>query len=141
MREFGKFRANILCGTHRQIKALVKDLETPPEGSKDLYFPTQYSQSTWGQFKSCLWKQWWTYWRSPDYNLVRYFFTLAASLVLGTIFWQVGTERLVYVPTPKPGFSFFFSGFYAYQSPTVSYSSLFFYSCFLCLGRIHLISL
>lgn len=86
-----------LCGVHRQTKALVKVLETPLEGSKDLYFPTQYSQSTWGQFKSCLWKQWWTYWRSPDYNLVRYFFTLAAALVLGTIFWQVGTKRLVYV--------------------------------------------
>ncbi|GMY34358.1 ABC transporter G family member 29-like [Fagus crenata] len=79
--------------TNRHTKALVKDLSTPPEGSTDLYFPTQYSQSTWGQFKSCLWKQWWTYWRSPDYNLVRYFFTLAAALVLGTIFWQVGTKR------------------------------------------------
>uniref|UniRef100_A0A2N9FEM7 ABC transporter domain-containing protein n=1 Tax=Fagus sylvatica TaxID=28930 RepID=A0A2N9FEM7_FAGSY len=78
---------------YRHTKALVKDLSTPPEGSTDLYFPTQYSQSTWGQFKSCLWKQWWTYWRSPDYNLVRYFFTLAAALVLGTIFWQVGTKR------------------------------------------------
>ncbi|GLT71132.1 hypothetical protein SLA2020_431730 [Shorea laevis] len=78
---------------YQQTKALVKELETPPEGSRDLFFPTQYSQSTWGQFKSCLWKQWWTYWRSPDYNLVRYFFTLAAALVLGTIFWQVGTER------------------------------------------------
>ncbi|XP_062156805.1 ABC transporter G family member 42-like [Alnus glutinosa] len=78
---------------YQQTKALVKVLETPSEGSKDLFFPTQYSQSTWGQFKSCLWKQWWTYWRSPDYNLVRYFFTLAAALVLGTIFWQVGTKR------------------------------------------------
>ncbi|MQI71993.1 hypothetical protein EI017_24845, partial [Escherichia coli] len=58
-----------------------------------MYFTTQYSQSTWGQFKSCIWKQWLTYWRSPDYNLVRYFFTLAAALVVGTIFWRVGTKR------------------------------------------------
>ncbi|XP_031255754.1 ABC transporter G family member 29-like [Pistacia vera] len=74
-------------------KALVKELSTPPPGAKDLYFPTQYSQSSWGQFKSCIWKQWWTYWRSPDYNLVRYFFTLAAALMVGTIFWKVGTKR------------------------------------------------
>ncbi|XP_057978064.1 ABC transporter G family member 29-like [Malania oleifera] len=74
-------------------KALVKELSTPPPGAKDLYFPSQYSQSTWGQFKACLWKQWWTYWRSPDYNLVRYFFTLAAALMVGTIFWRVGTKR------------------------------------------------
>ncbi|KAA8540358.1 hypothetical protein F0562_024723 [Nyssa sinensis] len=78
---------------HQRNKALVKELSTPPPNTKDLYFPTQYSQSTWGQFKSCLWKQWWTYWRSPDYNLVRYFFTLAAALLVGTIFWQVGTKR------------------------------------------------
>ncbi|XWS11987.1 hypothetical protein CRYUN_Cryun37aG0051900 [Craigia yunnanensis] len=78
---------------HQRNKALVKELSTPPPGAKDLYFATQYSQSTWGQFKSCLWKQWWTYWRSPDYNLVRYFFTLVSALLVGTIFWQVGTKR------------------------------------------------
>ncbi|CAI0423363.1 unnamed protein product [Linum tenue] len=74
-------------------KALVKELSTPPQGAKDLYFATQFSQPTWGQFKSCLWKQWWTYWRSPDYNLVRFFFTLAAALMVGTIFWKVGTKK------------------------------------------------
>ncbi|KAA8541752.1 hypothetical protein F0562_022904 [Nyssa sinensis] len=78
---------------YQRNKALVKELATPPPGAKDLYFPSQYSESLWGQFKSCLWKQWWTYWRSPDYNLVRYFFTLAAALMVGTIFWQVGTKR------------------------------------------------
>ncbi|KAK3219918.1 hypothetical protein Dsin_013888 [Dipteronia sinensis] len=41
-----------------------------------------------GEFKFSLWKQWWTYWRSPDYNLVRFCFTFVAALVLGTIFWQ-----------------------------------------------------
>lgn len=79
----------------RRNKALVKELSTPPPGAKDLYFPTQYSQSTWGQFKSCIWKQWWTYWRSPDYNLVRFFFTLTAALLVGTIFWKVGTKTSV----------------------------------------------
>ncbi|KAJ0755524.1 putative ABC-type xenobiotic transporter [Helianthus annuus] len=78
---------------HERNKGLVKELSTPPPGAKDLYFPTQYSQSTWAQFKSCLWKQWWSYWRSPDYNLVRYFFTLACALMVGTIFWKVGQKR------------------------------------------------
>ncbi|KAF2301169.1 hypothetical protein GH714_020610 [Hevea brasiliensis] len=78
---------------YQRNKALVKELSTPPAGAKDLYFASQYSQSPWGQFKSCLWKQWWTYWRSPDYNLVRYFFTLAAALMVGTIFWKVGTKK------------------------------------------------
>ncbi|XP_027344116.1 ABC transporter G family member 35 [Abrus precatorius] len=78
---------------YQRNKALIRELSTPPAGAKDLYFPTQYSQSTWEQFKSCLWKQWLTYWRSPDYNLVRCFFTLAAALMVGTIFWRVGKKR------------------------------------------------
>ncbi|MBA0678047.1 hypothetical protein Goari_019413, partial [Gossypium aridum] len=78
---------------YQRKKALVMELNTPPLGAKELYFASQYSQSTWGQFRSCFWKQWWTYWRSPDYNLVRYFFTLVAALMVGTIFWQVGTKR------------------------------------------------
>ncbi|CAL5195539.1 unnamed protein product [Lathyrus oleraceus] len=77
----------------QRSKALVKELSTPPPGTSDLFFPTKYSQSTFGQFKSCLWKQWLTYWRSPDYNLVRYFFTLACALMIGTVFWKVGKTR------------------------------------------------
>ncbi|WVZ68984.1 hypothetical protein U9M48_017853 [Paspalum notatum var. saurae] len=73
-------------------KALVKELSRPPPGSNDLYFPTQYSESTFGQFKLCLWKQWLTYWRSPDYNLVRLFFALFTALLLGIIFWRVGRK-------------------------------------------------
>lgn len=80
----------------RRNNTLVKDLSTPTPGAKDLYFQTRYSQPAWGQFKSCLWKQWWTHWRSPDYNLVRYLFTLACALMVGTIFWRVGTKTFVY---------------------------------------------
>ena len=77
----------------RRNKALIKELSTPPPGAEDLYFSTQYSQSSLQQFKSCLWKQWWTYWRTPDYNLVRFFFTFTCALMLGSIFWKVGTKR------------------------------------------------
>ncbi|KAM7480491.1 hypothetical protein LguiA_028704 [Lonicera macranthoides] len=77
---------------YQRNKALVKDLSTPTT-TKDLYFPTQYSESTWGQFKSCLWKQWLTYWRSPEYNLVRYCFTLVCGVLVGTIFWKIGEKR------------------------------------------------
>ncbi|XP_043722733.1 ABC transporter G family member 42-like [Telopea speciosissima] len=78
---------------YQRNKALVKDLTAPAPAAKDIYFPTKYSQSTWEQFKSCLWKQWWTYWRSPDYNLVRFIFTFACALMIGTIFWKVGSKR------------------------------------------------
>ncbi|XP_031487459.1 ABC transporter G family member 42-like [Nymphaea colorata] len=84
------YRSSALC---QRNKALVEQLSTPPAGSKDLYFTTQYSQTSIGQFKTCLWKQFLTYWRSPEYNFVRYVYTLVAALLLGTIFWGVGNER------------------------------------------------
>jgi hypothetical protein len=76
----------------RQNKVQVNRLSQPEPGTSDLYFATQYSQSIIGQFKACLWKQWLTYWRSPDYNLVRFFFTLFVALLLGSIFWRIGTK-------------------------------------------------
>jgi len=77
---------------YRQNKVVVNQLSQPEPGTSDLYFPTEYSQSTIGQFKACLWKQWLTYWRSPDYNLVRFTFTLFVALLLGSIFWRIGTN-------------------------------------------------
>ncbi|KAK7858144.1 pleiotropic drug resistance protein 3 [Quercus suber] len=47
-REFALYERN---------KELVRQLSSPPPGSRDLYFPTLFSQNGWGQFKSCLWKQ------------------------------------------------------------------------------------
>ncbi|KAE8678601.1 Pleiotropic drug resistance protein 12 [Hibiscus syriacus] len=35
---------------YERNKALVMELSTPPAGAKDLYFASQYSQSSWGQF-------------------------------------------------------------------------------------------
>ncbi|KAI3697943.1 hypothetical protein L6452_31049 [Arctium lappa] len=71
----------------------VKELGAPPSGAKQLFFTTPYSQSMWGQFRSCIQKQWRSYWRTPDYNLVRFCFTLVTALLIGTIFWKVGTRR------------------------------------------------
>ncbi|XP_071718388.1 ABC transporter G family member 29-like [Rutidosis leptorrhynchoides] len=72
---------------------LVKELSIPPSGAKQLIFATHYPESTWGQFMSCLKKQWMSYWRTPDYNLVRFSFTLVTALLIGSIFWKVGTKR------------------------------------------------
>ncbi|KAK3229047.1 hypothetical protein Dsin_000928 [Dipteronia sinensis] len=73
-------------------KELVKQLSTPPPGSRDLHFPTRFSQCGWGQFKSCLWKQNLSYWRSPSYNLMRILHTLASSLFFGILFWKQGKK-------------------------------------------------
>ncbi|KAL3676898.1 hypothetical protein R1sor_026846 [Riccia sorocarpa] len=74
-------------------KALVHELSTPPGGSKDLSFATEYSQTPTIQTLACLWKQNITYWRSPDYNNIRFVFTIFAGVLQGTIFWRLGTKR------------------------------------------------
>ncbi|KAI3727264.1 hypothetical protein L1987_67076 [Smallanthus sonchifolius] len=84
------FKSSIL---YQKNKDLVMQLSTPPPGATDLHFGTQYSQSFWGQFKSCIWKMWWSYWRNPDYNLVRNIFTLATALLVGITFWKIGEKR------------------------------------------------
>ncbi|XP_043701567.1 pleiotropic drug resistance protein 3-like isoform X2 [Telopea speciosissima] len=73
-------------------KELVKKLSTPPPDSKDLHFPTRFSQNGWGQFRVCLWKQNLAYWRSPNYNLRRFAFTFIASLLFGALFWKQGQK-------------------------------------------------
>ncbi|KAL6344974.1 hypothetical protein AAG906_007705 [Vitis piasezkii] len=59
---------------YRRNKALIKELSTPLPGSKDLYFPTQYSQSFFAQS-------------------VRLLFTTFIALMFGTIFWDLGSRR------------------------------------------------
>ncbi|KAI7750120.1 hypothetical protein M8C21_024673 [Ambrosia artemisiifolia] len=87
------FSTNTQVSLSRRNSALVKELSMPPSGAKQLFYTSQYSQSMWGQFKSCIQKQWYSYWRAPEYNLVRFCFTLATALLVGTIFWKVGTKR------------------------------------------------
>ncbi|KAL0348160.1 UNVERIFIED_CONTAM: Pleiotropic drug resistance protein 3 [Sesamum angustifolium] len=77
---------------HVNNKEVVRKLSTPPSGSKDLHFPTRYSQNGWGQFKTCLWKQYWSYWRSPSYNLRRWTYMLIASFLFGFLFWGQGKK-------------------------------------------------
>jgi hypothetical protein len=72
---------------------MIKELSKPQPGSKDLYFPTRYSQSLLNQCMACLWKQHWSYWRNPQYSAVRLLFTIFTALTLGTIFWGLGSKR------------------------------------------------
>ncbi|ERM97072.1 hypothetical protein AMTR_s00122p00119310 [Amborella trichopoda] len=78
---------------YKRNKDMVKALSSPSPGSKDLFFPTQYSQPFLTQCLACLWKQHWSYWRNPHYTAVRFFFTFFIALLFGTIFWDLGSKR------------------------------------------------
>ncbi|KFK23406.1 hypothetical protein AALP_AAs61696U000200 [Arabis alpina] len=77
----------------REVEANIKQLSVPPEGSEPIKFSSRYSQNQMSQFLRCLWKQNLVYWRSPQYNLVRLLFTSVAAIILGTVFWDVGSKR------------------------------------------------
>ncbi|XP_023512684.1 pleiotropic drug resistance protein 1-like [Cucurbita pepo subsp. pepo] len=77
----------------RRNKDLIKQLSVPSENSKELYFPTKYSQSFVVQCIACLWKQHLSYWRNPSYSAVRFLFTTIIALMFGTIFWDLGSKR------------------------------------------------
>ncbi|XP_062195514.1 ABC transporter G family member 36-like isoform X2 [Phragmites australis] len=77
---------------YQRNKALIKELSQPAPGSSDLHFPSSYSRSSVTQCVACLWKQNQSYWRNPPYNTVRFFFTTIIALLLGTIFWDLGSK-------------------------------------------------
>ncbi|GLT67729.1 hypothetical protein SLA2020_400150 [Shorea laevis] len=77
---------------YRRNKELITALSTPTPDSKELYFPTKYSQSFLTQCAACLWKQHWSYWRNPPYTAVRFLFSTFIGLTFGTMFWDLGSK-------------------------------------------------
>ncbi|XP_011005974.1 PREDICTED: pleiotropic drug resistance protein 3-like [Populus euphratica] len=86
--------ANLYKDSHlfQKNEELVTRLGLPEQGSKELHFSTPFPQNAWEQFKACLWKQELSYWRSPEYNLVRLIFIIASSLIFGALLWQKGQK-------------------------------------------------
>ncbi|CAM0876435.1 unnamed protein product [Alopecurus aequalis] len=78
---------------YQRNQSAIREISKAPPGSTDLYFPTQYSQSSVTQCMACLWKQHLSYWRNPQYTVVRFFFSLVVALMFGTIFWRLGGKR------------------------------------------------
>ncbi|XP_042500566.1 pleiotropic drug resistance protein 2-like [Macadamia integrifolia] len=77
---------------YQRNQELIKEQSTPAQGAQDLYFPTKYSQTFTTQCKACFWKQYWSYWRNPQYNAVRFFMTAAIGILFGVIFWDKGEK-------------------------------------------------
>ncbi|CAL0325454.1 unnamed protein product [Lupinus luteus] len=77
---------------YQETLELVKELSQPWPGSSDLHFSTRFSQNIVGQFMACLWKQHLSYWRSPEYNLSRFIYMVAAAVIFSAVFWQKGDK-------------------------------------------------
>ena len=77
----------------RENEELIAKLSAPREGSRDLYFKHAYPQSQLRQLGLLLQKDLITYWRSPNYNAVRFVFTVILALIIGAIYWGLGARR------------------------------------------------
>ncbi|KAK6231796.1 hypothetical protein SCA6_001869 [Theobroma cacao] len=88
--DFADIYAN--SSLYRRNQELIKELSAPAPGSKDLFFPTKYSQPFLTQCKACFWKQHWSYWRNPQYNAIRFFLTIFIGILFGLIFWNKGEQ-------------------------------------------------
>ncbi|XP_074295026.1 ABC transporter G family member 31-like [Silene latifolia] len=78
---------------YRDVEASVKQMSTPPLGSEPIRFDTAFSQDSISQFQLCLKKQLLVYWRSPQYNAVRFFISSLCGLIIGSMFWDIGSKR------------------------------------------------
>ncbi|KAL0715388.1 hypothetical protein Bca4012_064710 [Brassica carinata] len=85
---------------YRRIQELIKELNAPPPGSKDLYFQTKYSQSSLTQTKACVLKQYWN--GNKEQDLSNFFGVMyVAILFLGatnaaTVQPAIAIERTVF---------------------------------------------
>ncbi|GJP83179.1 hypothetical protein CLOP_g13369 [Closterium sp. NIES-67] len=77
----------------RSIKALIEESSAPPEGEPDLFFPTRHPTTPLSQFVTHLWKRHRMYWRMPDYNGARFFFSFIMGLLIGAVFFGFGDTR------------------------------------------------
>ncbi|XP_021846147.1 ABC transporter G family member 39 isoform X2 [Spinacia oleracea] len=86
--DFAEYYAN--SSSYQRNQDLIVEISSPSPSSSDLHFPTKYSQPFLVQFKACFWKQYWSYWRNPQYNVVRFVLTISIGLIFGIIFWNKG---------------------------------------------------
>ncbi|KAF9594978.1 hypothetical protein IFM89_035751 [Coptis chinensis] len=77
---------------YQRNQELIEELSTPASGSKELYFPTEFSQSFSAQCVACFWKQHWSYWRNPQYNAIRFIMAIVIGTMFGVIYWNKGEK-------------------------------------------------
>nr|XP_043633072.1 ABC transporter G family member 39-like [Erigeron canadensis] len=77
---------------YQENQEVVKELSTPSSGSKDLFFHDEHAQPFLVQCKACFWKQHWSYWRNPQYNVTRFITSIIIAAIFGGIYFNKGEK-------------------------------------------------
>ncbi|KAJ0014952.1 hypothetical protein Pint_21465 [Pistacia integerrima] len=88
--DFAQIDTDFALYEHR--KALVRELSTPPPGSKDLHFPTRFAQSGLGAIYILCMETELVLLEKSFINLFRLVHAVIASLLFGVLFWDHGKE-------------------------------------------------
>jgi hypothetical protein len=81
------------CFSFRNLERTIEELSKPAPGVKPLRFEKKYPQNGVVQTVALLWKNNITYWRTPEYNFVRFLFCTVVGVIFGSIYWNLGTKR------------------------------------------------
>lgn len=74
----------------RDYQKVIDEFSQPKDGAKPLHFPTVYAKPFYRQYSINFWRFMITYWRTVEYNSVRYLLTVLIGLAFGFIFWKLG---------------------------------------------------
>ncbi len=88
----GSLLRNLFCSV-RNAAAQVDALCQPTKGSKQLEFAHSHATSFIAQLRLLLGRSFRTYWRLPQYNVLRFIVTLIMGLFFGTLFLDRGAHR------------------------------------------------
>lgn len=77
----------------KDTAALVDEHSAIVPGTQPLQFASLHAQSTGGQMKLLLRRSFVQYWRTPQYNMLRFIVTLTMGFLFGTLFWARGNKR------------------------------------------------
>ena len=59
----------------RDYQRIIGEYSSPKEGSQPLHFDSPYALNLFGQYRLLTWRYMATYWRTTEYNAVRYALT------------------------------------------------------------------
>eukprot|EP00891_Asterochloris_glomerata_P009650 jgi/Astpho2/9650/Aster-03918 len=77
----------------KRYESIIQENSQPKEGSQPLNFETKFAKNTLQQFV-IIWRKFMAiYWRTPEYNGVRFFFAVCIGLLFGAIFWKLGDDN------------------------------------------------
>lgn len=77
------------------MESIIARHEQPDPNVPPLAFETVYARSTWEQYLICCRKFNITYWRTPEYNGTRFYFSVAVALMCASILCLLRLDSLL----------------------------------------------